>query len=164
MSTIVKQSVQAASVRAGVSDYDVLRIREDFPILKTTVSGTPLIYLDNGATTQKPRQVIDAIKHFYETEYANIHRGVYYLSQLATDRYEGARHKVRRFINAAEDREIIFTRGTTESINLVASSLGRWRLRAGDEVIVSNLEHHANIVPWQTISQQQGAKLRVIPI
>jgi cysteine desulfurase/selenocysteine lyase len=164
MSTLASSPSTKSSLRASAGGYDVLRIREDFPILKTTVSGKPLIYLDNGATTQKPRQVIDAIKHFYETEYANIHRGVYYLSQLATDRYEGARHKVRKFINAAEDREIIFTRGTTESINLVASSFGRLQLREGDEIIVSNLEHHANIVPWQMICQQQGAMLRVIPI
>jgi cysteine desulfurase/selenocysteine lyase len=108
--------------------------------------------------------VIDAIKHFYEHENANIHRGVYYLSQLATERYEGARHKVRKFINAGDDREIIFTRGTTESINLVANSFGRLHLREGDEVVVSNLEHHANIVPWQMICEQQGAMLRVIPI
>src|SRR5437773_4706214 len=161
MSTLTERS-STSQPRASARAYEVSRIREDFPILKTTVSGKPLIYLDNGATTQKPRQVIDAIKHFYEHENANIHRGVYYLSQLATDRYEGARHKVRKFINASEDREIIFTRGTTESINLVASSFGRLRLRADDEVIVSNLEHHANIVPWQISCQQQGATLRVI--
>src|SRR5262245_50928662 len=157
-----KSSIAQKPLSAG--GYDVQRIRHDFPILKTTISDKPLIYLDNGATTQKPQQVIDAIKHFYEHENANIHRGVYYLSQLATDRYEGARHKVREFINAAEDREIIFTRGTTESINLVASSFGRLRLRFGDEVLVSNLEHHANVVPWQMICEQLGAKLRVIPI
>src|SRR5437762_14377059 len=148
MSTLTKKSSPTDQPRTSVRGYDLLRIREDFPILKTKVSGKPLIYLDNAATTQKPRQVIDAIKNFYEHENANIHRGVYYLSQLATEPYEGARHKVRKFINAADDREIIFTRGTTESINLVASSFGRLRLSAGDEVIVSSLEHHANIVPW----------------
>jgi cysteine desulfurase/selenocysteine lyase len=163
MSTLTRTSSNPQP-RQNSHAFDVARVREDFPILKTTVSGKPLIYLDNGATTQKPRQVIDAVRHFYERENANIHRGVYHLSQLATDQYEGARHKVRKFINAAEDREIIFTRGTTESINLVAASFGRWKLNARDEVIISSLEHHSNIVPWQIICNERGAQLRVAPI
>ncbi|HEX3355504.1 MAG TPA: SufS family cysteine desulfurase [Tepidisphaeraceae bacterium] len=148
----------------GVRDYDVAGIRAQFPILQSTVHGKPLIYLDNGATTQKPRAVIDAIVRYYETENANIHRGVYTLSQVATDLYEEARRKIQRFINAKHSREIIFTRGTSEGINLVASSLGRLRLREGDEVIVSAMEHHSNIVPWQIVCEQTGAKLRVIPM
>jgi cysteine desulfurase/selenocysteine lyase len=144
--------------------FDVHRVRRDFPILQTTAHGHPLIYLDNGATTQKPRQVIDAIHQYYESQNANIHRGVYQLSQTATRLYEQSRGKVAAFINAADDREIIFTRGTTEGINLVASAWGRAFLRSGDEVIVSALEHHSNIVPWQMICEATGAALRVIPI
>ncbi len=128
------------------------------------MNGHPLVYLDNGATTQKPRAVIDAISRFYTDENANIHRGVYALSQIATDRYEHARAAVRRFINAAEDAEIIFTRGTTESINLLAQTFGRANLGAGDEIVISAMEHHSNIVPWQMLCQQTGAILRVIPI
>jgi cysteine desulfurase / selenocysteine lyase len=144
--------------------FDVAKVRADFPILSTKVYGKPLIYLDNGATTQKPRQVIDAVRKYYESENANIHRGVYHLSQLATNLYEETRRKIRKFINADEDREIIYTRGTTESINLVASSWGRSRLREGDEVVISAMEHHSNIVPWQMMCEQIGAKLRVIPM
>src|SRR5581483_5828347 len=143
---------------------DVYRIRRDFPILQTKSNGKPLVYLDNAATTQKPRAVIDALTRYYELENANIHRGVYQLSQLATTEYETARRKIAEFINAASDHEIIFTRGTTESINLVASSWGRAFLKAGDEVIISALEHHSNIVPWQIACDTAGAKLRVIPI
>jgi cysteine desulfurase/selenocysteine lyase len=143
---------------------DPYQLRADFPILATTAHGKPLVYLDNGATTQKPRAVIDAISHYYEAENANIHRGVYELSQLATERYEQARRKVRLFINAAEDREIIFTRGTTEGINLVAHSFGLAFLEAGDEILVSTIEHHANIVPWQLIAEQRGATVRPIPV
>src|SRR5256714_6217504 len=155
----------SAPPRASVNmPLDPHQIRSDFPILATECHQQPLIYLDNAATTQKPKQVIETESKYYNCQNANIHRGVYTLSQVATELYEGARHKVRKFINAAEDREIIFTRGTTESINLVASSFGRLRLREGDEVIVSNLEHHANIVPWQMICQQRGATLKVIPI
>lgn len=144
--------------------FDAEAVRRDFPILSLESRGRPLVYLDNGATTQKPRVVIDALRNYYEKQNANIHRGVYELSQIATEGYERARRIVQRFINAADPAEIIFTRGTTESINLVASSFGRAFLSAGDEVVVSALEHHSNIVPWQMICQQTGAKLRVIPM
>lgn len=144
--------------------FDVLRIREDFPILQTSANGKPLVYLDNGATTQKPRAVIEAISTYYEAQNANIHRGVYYLSQLATDLYENARRTIQKFINAAESREVLFTRGTTEAINLVAQTFGRSRLSAGDEVFVSAMEHHSNIVPWQMACEATGATLRVIPM
>jgi cysteine desulfurase/selenocysteine lyase len=154
-----------AARKTRAQPFDPLSVRQDFPILSSRVYGNkPLIYLDNGATTQKPRQVIDAIRHYYEAENANIHRGVYHLSQLATERWEQARHKVQRFIHAADVREIVFTRGTTEGINLVASSWGRANLRAGDEVVLSEMEHHSNIVPWQIACDAAGAKLRVIPI
>jgi cysteine desulfurase / selenocysteine lyase len=140
------------------------QLRAQFPILSTTVHGKPLIYLDNAATTQKPRAVIDCESRYYETLNANIHRGVYTLSQDATAAYEKARTKVRKFINAAADKEIIFTRGTTEAINLVAASWGRKNLHPGDEVLISAMEHHSNIVPWQLICEQTGASLKVIPI
>jgi cysteine desulfurase/selenocysteine lyase len=156
--------LQASRASASKPKFDVQRVRRDFPILATTVYDKPLVYLDSGATTQKPRQVIDAVTRYYESENANIHRGVYALSQTATNLYEETRTRVRKFINAAHDREIIYTRGTTEAINLVASSYGRSRLSAGDEVVVSAMEHHSNIVPWQLICQQTGAKLRVIPM
>jgi cysteine desulfurase/selenocysteine lyase len=148
----------------SLAEFDVERVRAQFPILKIKVHGKPLVYLDNGATTQKPRVVIDAIRRYYESENANIHRGVHTLSQEATAAYELARKKVARFINAAEDREIIFTRGTTESINLVASSYGGKFLKAGDEIILSAMEHHSNIVPWQLLAERTGAKIRVIPM
>ena len=144
--------------------FDPHRVRADFPILHTTVHGKPLVYLDNGATTQKPRQVIDAISRYYESQNANIHRGVYYLSQLATDLYESARRKVAAFLNAGDERQVIFTRGTTEAINLVAGCWGRTFLGPGDEVIVSWMEHHSNIVPWQIACEATGATLRVVPI
>ncbi|MDP3775920.1 MAG: cysteine desulfurase [Gemmatimonadales bacterium] len=139
-------------------------MRTDFPILQERVHGKPLVYVDNGATSQKPRQVIDAISRYYATENANVHRGVYWLSEHATALYEGAREKARRFVNAREAREIIFVRGTTEAINLVASSFGRANLSAGDEVLVTAMEHHSNIVPWQLICGERGARLRVIPM
>lgn len=144
--------------------FDVSKVRNDFPILHQQVHGKPLVYLDNAATTQKPRAVIDRIVRFYETENSNIHRGVYALSQRATGAYEDAREKVVRFLNAHHAREIIFTRGTTEAINLVASSFGRRFLGKGDEIILSTLEHHSNIVPWQLAAEQAGAVIRVIPI
>ncbi len=150
--------------RLDHSTFDPLKVRSDFPILQSKLHDKPLVYLDNGATTQKPRQVLDAIRHYYEAENANIHRGVYHLSQLATERWEQTRHKVRNFINAGEDKEIIFTRGTTESINLVANAFSRLSLREGDEVLVSAMEHHSNIVPWQMACQGSGATLRVIPM
>jgi cysteine desulfurase/selenocysteine lyase len=144
--------------------FDVDKVRADFPILATKVYGKPLVYLDNGATTQKPLAVIDALETYYRTQNANIHRGVYHLSQTATNLYEDTRAKIRKFINANEDHEIIYTRGTTEGINLVAQSFGRSRLSAGDEVVISAMEHHSNIVPWQMVCEQTGAKLRVIPM
>jgi cysteine desulfurase/selenocysteine lyase len=144
--------------------FDVAKIRDDFPILHTKVHGKPLVYLDNGATTQKPRAVIERITRYYETENANIHRGVYDLSQKATAAYEAARQKIARFIGAPNIAEVIFTRGTTEGINLVASSFGRTFLKPGDEIILSAMEHHSNIVPWQLIAGQTGAVIRVIPM
>ena len=144
--------------------YDVYKIREDFPILSRNVYGKPLVYLDNGATTQKPRQVIEAITNEYYSVNANVHRGVHFLSQQATELHEGSRETVRRFINARSANEIVFTRGTTESINLLASSFGEKFMSEGDEVIVSTMEHHSNIVPWQLLAQRKGIKLRVIPI
>jgi cysteine desulfurase/selenocysteine lyase len=144
--------------------YDVARIRADFPILRQMVNGSPLVYLDNAATSQKPHVVIEGLKRYYETENSNIHRGVHFLSELATRDYEEARSKIRRFINAAETSEVIFTRGATEGINLVASSYGRKFVKRGDEIIISALEHHSNIVPWQMLAEEVGAKLNVIPI
>src|ERR1041384_4381824 len=144
--------------------FDVTRLREDFPILRQKVHGKPLVYLDNGATSQKPQTVIDALNHYYTTENSNIHRGVHYLSERATAAYEAAREKVRRFINAEAEQEIIFVRGTTEAINLVSQSYGRTFIKAGDEILVSAMEHHSNIVPWQLLCQQTNAKLRVVSI
>lgn len=146
------------------SEYDVNRIRADFPILQRRVYGKPLVYLDNAATTQKPRSVIDTLARYYEDTNANIHRGVHYLSERATEQYEAVRRKVRELLHAPQDCEIVFTRGTTEAINLVASSWGRWRLGPGDEIVLSTLEHHSNIVPWQLVCAATGAKIRVIPI
>jgi cysteine desulfurase / selenocysteine lyase len=143
---------------------DVAVLRRDFPILTRQVHGKPLVYLDNAATTQKPRQVLDAVGDFYRRSYANIHRGVHELSVAATDAYEAAREKARAFVNAAEAREIVFVRGTTEGINLVAQTFGRQRVGAGDEVLVTALEHHSNIVPWQLLCDEKKAHLRVIPI
>ena len=145
-------------------DFDVERVRADFPLLRQQVNGKPLVYLDNGATSQKPQCVIDELVRYYTTENANVHRGVHTLSQLATDDYEGARGKVRRFLNAADDREIIYTRGATEGINLVAQTFGRQNVGPGDEIVVSNMEHHSNIVPWQMLCEEKGAVLRVVPI
>ena len=143
---------------------DVGRIREDFPALRQTVHGHPLVYLDNAATSQKPRAVLDAIMRFYERDCANVHRGVHQLSERSTAAYEGARETVRQFLNAAAPAEIVYTRGATESINLVAQTYGRANLRAGDEIVVSGLEHHSNIVPWQMLAAEKGAILRVAPI
>ena len=144
--------------------YDIDTIRRDFPILDRTVYGKPLVYLDNGATTQKPRTVVDAITEEYYSVNANVHRGVHFLSQEATRLHEASRERVRTFINAASTNEIIFTRGTTEAINLLASSFGEAFLHEGDEVIVSTMEHHSNIVPWQLLEARKGIRLRVIPI
>ena len=143
---------------------DVEAVRRDFPVLGRSVHGKPLCYLDNAASSQRPRAVIDAISRYYEHSHANVHRGVHALSQEATDLFEGAREKVRGFVNAASTREIVFVRGTTEAVNLVAQSWGRPRLQPGDEIVVSHLEHHANIVPWQMLCEQTGARLRVIPM
>jgi cysteine desulfurase/selenocysteine lyase len=144
--------------------FDVGRIRQDFPILHETVHGKPLVYLDNAATAQKPQVVIDRMVRSLAEENANIHRGVHALSQRATKSFEDARAKVRRFINAADVRELVFVRGTTEAINLVAATFGRTRIKAGDEILISGLEHHSNIVPWQLLAEQTGARIRVIPI
>lgn len=144
--------------------YQIQNIREDFPILSRTVYGKPLVYLDNGATTQKPRCVVDAMTEEYYNVNANVHRGVHFLSQRATDLHEQSRETVRKFINARSTNEIVFTRGTTESINLVATCFGDGCMQAGDEVIVSEMEHHSNIVSWQIVAQRKGIKLRVIPI
>ena len=150
------------AVAAG--SFSVEKVRQDFPILHTTMRGKPLTYLDSAASSQKPYCVIDAIDRYYREQNANIHRGVYYLSQRATDLYEGARETVRVFLNAAEAREIIFLRGTTEAINLVAQTWGWENMEPGDEVVVSTMEHHSNIVPWQILRDRKGIVIRVIPI
>ena len=149
---------------SGINAYDVNAVRADFPILSRTVYGKPLVYFDNAASAQKPRSVIDAESRVYEEEYANVHRGLHYLSGAATDAFEATRETVKRFINAASIKEIVYTRGTTEAINLVAQSYGRAFLKEGDEIIVSVLEHHSNIVPWQLLAQEKGLVLKVVPI
>ncbi len=157
----------AKEVMAGGSRrvrFDVAHVRRDFPILSRSVHGKPLVYLDNGATSQKPQAVIEALSRYYREENSNIHRGVHFLSERATAAYEEARQKIQAFINAAHKEEIIFVRGTTEAVNLVAQSYGRSALKAGDEIIISAMEHHSNIVPWQMLREQTGARLRVIPI
>lgn len=146
------------------ASLDVARIREDFPILGMQVRGQPLVYLDNAATSQKPRSVIEALSHYYERENGNIHRGVHYLSEKATEQYDLTREAARRFFTAKHAHEIIFTRGSTEGINLVASSFGQAFVRAGDEIIISGMEHHSNIVPWQMLCERTGAVLKVIPV
>ncbi len=143
---------------------DIHAIRQDFPVLNQQVNGHPLVYLDNAATSQKPRQVIDAVSDYYRRDNANIHRGVHQLSQRATDAYESVRNTVRDFIHARSEKEIIFVRGATEAINLVAQSFVRPQLQKGDEILISYLEHHANIVPWQMVCEQTGASLKVIPM
>lgn len=147
-----------------MSVLDLAAIRQDFPILHQQINGHPLVYLDNAASSQKPTQVIDAVANYYRQDNANVHRGVHRLSQRATDAYEGARDKVRGFVNAQSDKEIIFVRGATEAVNLVAQSFVRPQLQAGDEILISHMEHHANIVPWQMLCEQTGAKLNVIPM
>ena len=157
---------QPQTTERGRSDesFDVARVREDFPVLAERVHGKPLAYLDNAATAQKPRAVLHRLAKYYETENSNIHRGVHRLSEKATQAYEDARGTLRRFVNAAEDREIVFVRGATEAINLVARCYGGARLQPGDEVVVSAMEHHSNIVPWQIVCREKGARLRVVPI
>ena len=154
----------SSPTQASPSVLDVDRVREEFPILHRTVRGKPLVYLDSAATTQKPRPVLDALAQYYAHGNANIHRGVYLLSEEATAAYDGARTKVQRFINARSSREVIFTRNSTESINLVAQSFGRQNVGPGDEILITHMEHHSNIVPWQMLCEQTQARLRVAPI
>jgi cysteine desulfurase/selenocysteine lyase len=156
--------MNAVTAVAENTAYNVARWRADFPILSERVYDKPLVFLDSAASAQKPQGVIDAMRYCYEHEYANIHRGVYWLSQKSTQAYEDTRVKVQHFINAASEKEIIFTKGTTEAINLVASSYGGSELQAGDEIILSHLEHHANIVPWQLLRQRIGIEIKVAPI
>jgi cysteine desulfurase / selenocysteine lyase len=151
-------------IMATATSFDVAAVRADFPILNTSVHGKPLVYLDNAATTQKPSVVLDALTSYYTSSNANVHRGVHYLSGKATDQYERARASIARFIGAADPREIVFTRNATESINLVAQTWGRANLKAGDEILVSAIEHHSNIVPWYMLCAEKGATLRVIPM
>jgi cysteine desulfurase/selenocysteine lyase len=161
----VSDAQRAALRSSSRTPFDVERVRADFPLLRQRVAdGRPLVYLDNAATTQKPQKVIDAMSRFYAEDNANIHRGVYDLCERATRLYEGARFTAQRFLNAAEAREIVFVRGTTEGVNLVAQSFCRPRLSPGDEVVVSAMEHHSNIVPWQLVCEERGAQLRVIPM
>jgi cysteine desulfurase / selenocysteine lyase len=154
----------SANPLARNTSFNVAAARRDFPILHQTINGKPLVYLDSAASSQRPQAVIDAISRYYEHDHANVHRGVHALSQRATDAYEGAREVVRRFINAGDTKEVIYTRGTTEAVNLVAQSFLRPTIKAGDEILISALEHHANIVPWQLLCEQTGASLKVIPI
>jgi cysteine desulfurase / selenocysteine lyase len=158
----MSEAIRKAALAAPA--FDVETIRQDFPVLHQEVHGRPLAYLDNAASAQRPVQVIEAMAEYYRRDHANIHRGVHVLSQRATEAFEGAREKVRRFINARSIKEVIFTRGTTEAINLVAQSWGRANLGAGDEILITHLEHHANIVPWQMLCEQTGARLKVIPM
>ncbi|MGH9516782.1 MAG: SufS family cysteine desulfurase [Terriglobales bacterium] len=166
MTTAAKSPATEANRHSASNSsvFDVEKIRRDFPILARDVRGKKLVYLDNAATSQKPRVVIDAITRYYEQENANIHRGVHFLSELATSKHDRARHAVRGFINAGDVRELIFVRGTTEAINLVAQTYGRVHVSSGDEVLITAMEHHSNIVPWQILCDEKGAKLRVAPI
>ncbi|HEX7336381.1 MAG TPA: cysteine desulfurase [Gemmatimonadales bacterium] len=157
-------AVAASPPRGPAVPLDVERIRQDFPILRQRIRGKPLVYLDNAATSQKPQAVIDAVTRFYTEENANIHRGVHYLSERATAAYDEVRERVARFINAPSAKEVIFTRGTTDGINLVAQSYGRTVLRPGDDIVITVMEHHSNIVPWQLLCEQTGAVLRAAPI
>jgi cysteine desulfurase/selenocysteine lyase len=157
-------ATQTELLAPATARLDAARLRGDFPILASKVHGKPLVYLDNAATSQKPRLVIDRISAYYERENSNVHRGVHELSERATAAFEGARTRVRDFVNAKEDREIVFTRGTTEAVNLVAQSWGRDNVKAGDEIVISTIEHHSNIVPWQMLCESAGATLRVIPV
>ncbi len=159
-----REAVNSRATAPARAPIDVERVREDFPILQEVVHGKPLVYLDNAATSQKPLAVLEAMEHFYRHECSNVHRGVHLLSERATRAYEGARMKVREFIGAAEDREIVFVRGTTEALNLVAWSYGRANVGRGDEVLITTMEHHSNIVPWQMLCEEKGARLRVAPI
>ena len=144
--------------------FDLQKVREDFPLLGTPFHGKPMHYLDSAVSGQMPRAVVERMAHYAQFEHTNVHRGVSTLSQEATDRYEEAREKVRRFINANSAKEVIWTRGTTESLNLVAQAWGRANIQAGDEILLSAMEHHANIVPWQLLAQEKGAIIKVLPI
>ncbi|HSC06534.1 MAG TPA: aminotransferase class V-fold PLP-dependent enzyme, partial [Steroidobacteraceae bacterium] len=157
-------SAAPARVASAAAPFDVERIRRDFPILSREVNGHPLAYLDNAASAQRPQVVIDAEAHYYAEIHANVHRGVHTLSQRATEAFESARERARGFINAASTHETIFVRGTTEAINLVAQAFARPRLEPGDEILITWLEHHSNIVPWQLLCEQTGARLKVVPI
>ena len=163
MSLVNKQHVKIRTDKT-MTNFPIEKIRADFPILAEKIRNKPLVYLDNAATCQKPQAVIDSIVHLYSHDYANVHRGVHTLSVRSTDRFEGARTKVKDFINAANDKEIIFVRGATEAINLVAQSYGKANIKAGDEILITAMEHHSNIVPWQILCQQTGAVLKVAPI
>jgi cysteine desulfurase/selenocysteine lyase len=154
----------AATPPPAAAGLDVARVREDFPILRQTVHGRPLVYLDNAATTQKPRAVLDALMHYYRADNANVHRAVHLLSERATRAFEDARDRVARFLNAADRREVVFVRGATEGINLVASCFGRRFVRPGDEILITAMEHHSNIVPWQMLCEERGAVLKVVPV
>ena len=154
----------AIAPAASVTPIDVSRVRQEFPIFRQRIGGKPLVYLDSAATTQKPQAVLDAIVHYYTHDNANVHRGVHRLSERATASYEAAREKVRRFINAEDVGEVVFVRGTTEGINLVAQTFGRTRVGPGDEVVIAAMEHHSNIVPWQLLCDEKGATLRVVPM
>ncbi|MEJ2009267.1 MAG: cysteine desulfurase [Acidobacteriota bacterium] len=161
---ITPQHITDTAVHESSPKFDVERIRKDFPALQQTVHGKPLVYLDNAATSQKPLAVLEAEEHFYRRDCSNIHRGVHELSERATKAYEDARVKAQRFLNARDSKEIIFVRGATEAINLVANSFGRKNVQAGDEILITAMEHHSNIVPWQILCEEKGAKLRVAPI
>jgi len=160
----VTRTLPSAPVTVARGSFDPRRVREEFPILKQTIRGKPLVYLDSAATAQKPKPVLDALLRFYETEYSNIHRGVHELAERATRAYESVRGTVRRFLHAAEDREIVFVRGSTEGINLVARSFGGTHVGRGDEVLVTEMEHHSNLVPWQILCEEKGARLRAVPV
>jgi cysteine desulfurase / selenocysteine lyase len=164
MTTATNLATSPADVRSQKTRLDLQKIRRDFPILARDVRGRKLVYLDNAATSQKPQVVIDAVVRYYEQENANIHRGVHFLSELATSKHDRARQLVQRFINAAHAQELIFVRGATEAINLVAQTYGRKHVGSGDEVLITAMEHHSNIVPWQIVCDEKGAKLRVAPI
>src|SRR6516164_3669513 len=162
--SIAAKTPHAFAAQATAHTFDVKRVRADFPVLHQKVHGKPLVYLDNAATTQKPLAVIEAIEHYYRHDNSNIHRGVHALSERATEHYEKTRAAARRFLNAPDPREVIFCRGTTEGINLVAQTYGRQHVGAGDEVLITAMEHHSNIVPWQILCEEKSARLRVAPI
>ncbi len=163
MTTKIAPPIERVSKKSSAG-FEVDKIREDFPILRERVHGKKLVYLDNAATAQKPQVVIDALTHYYEHQNANIHRGVYRLSEIATAAYENTRRTVKNFLNAASEKEIIFVNGATEGINLVAQSYGRKYVQAGDEIVLSTMEHHSNLVPWQMLCEMTGARLRIIPL